>query len=74
MDGETKRQLSFPLRLPSSLRESANEFAKKDGVSLNHFISVALAEKISRMEQSSKLEHNAEVNAVTKHAKIVLAN
>ena len=67
MDHERNRHLSFPLRLPSSLRESANGLAQKDGVSLNHFISVALAEKISRLEQSSILDRQSSEKR-TRHA------
>ncbi len=56
MDVDRKRHLSFPLRLPSSLKESANGLAQRDGVSLNHFISLAVAEKISRLEQVALVE------------------
>jgi predicted HicB family RNase H-like nuclease len=41
---------SFPLRLAKSLAESASILAKKDGVSLNQFINLAVAEKLSRLE------------------------
>jgi predicted HicB family RNase H-like nuclease len=41
---------SFPLRLPAALREHATLLANRDGVSLNHFISLAVAEKITRLE------------------------
>ena len=34
------------LNLPASLKSAAEEFAERDGVSLNQFISVALAEKV----------------------------
>jgi predicted HicB family RNase H-like nuclease len=44
------RRVSFPLRLAKSLREHARYLASEDGVSLNHFISLAIAEKISRVE------------------------
>jgi hypothetical protein len=45
-----KRRISFPLRLSASLRDHAKALAKEDGVSLNHFINLALAEKITRLE------------------------
>ena len=51
MDIDHKKHLTFPLRLPVSVRDTATELAHKDGVSLNHFISLAVAEKISRLEQ-----------------------
>jgi hypothetical protein len=41
---------TFPLRLAGSLRNAAHDLAAQDGVSLNHFISLAVAEKISRLE------------------------
>lgn len=34
------------LNLPQSLKTAAEEFAAKDGVSLNQFIALALAEKV----------------------------
>ena len=48
-----KRKQSFLLRLPTSVREQAVEIAHEDGTSLNHFISLAVAEKISRMGQTT---------------------
>ncbi len=44
----------FLLRLPFSLRQRARELANQDGQSLNHFISMAVAEKIVRMEALEK--------------------
>ena len=34
------------LNLPNSLKRAAEDFAEKDGVSLNQYIALALAEKI----------------------------
>jgi hypothetical protein len=34
------------LNLPASLKAAAEEYAERDGVSLNQFISMALAEKV----------------------------
>lgn len=52
---EQKRALSFPLRLCASVRQQATQLAQNDGISLNHFISLAVAEKISRMEHTNWL-------------------
>lgn len=52
MTSEDARHKSFPLRLPPSLRLQSNELARLEGISLNHFISLAIAEKISRMQVS----------------------
>jgi predicted HicB family RNase H-like nuclease len=42
---------SFPLRLPHSLKAAAKRMAGRDGISLNHFISLAVAEKVQRASQ-----------------------
>ena len=44
---------TFRLRLPKSVRDAAKQFAGQEGVSLNHFISLAVAEKITRVKQST---------------------
>jgi hypothetical protein len=56
---EQRRIASFPLRLGVSLKETANLLALKDGVSLNYFISVAVAEKVSRIEHRRLMEHDS---------------
>jgi hypothetical protein len=55
MSLEYKRKQSFPLRLSPSLRQQANDLAHAEGISLNHFISLAVAEKVSRMEQTTQV-------------------
>ncbi|MEY2925786.1 MAG: hypothetical protein RL367_263 [Pseudomonadota bacterium] len=40
------RKASFPLRLPLSLRTRIEKLAAADGVSLNQFIAMTLAEKL----------------------------
>ena len=53
MNDEEKKRISFPLRLGVSLKQRAELLASEDGVSLNHFISLAVAEKISRLDARS---------------------
>jgi hypothetical protein len=55
MSQEYKRHQSFPLRLSPSIRETANDLAHHDGISLNQFISLAIAEKIVRLEHANLL-------------------
>ena len=50
MTTKPKVPLSFALRLPQSTRVEAAEIAKREGVSLNQFVALAVAEKIARME------------------------
>jgi hypothetical protein len=37
---------TYPLKLPTSVKNAAAELAKLDGVSLNQFIAAAVAEKV----------------------------
>lgn len=54
---DKRRMTSYPLRLAASLRDVASHLAQRDGVSLNHFISLAVAEKISRLESETLNQH-----------------
>jgi predicted HicB family RNase H-like nuclease len=54
MAGKPTNRSTFPLRLPASLREQIAELAKRDGISVNHFIAIALTEKVSRMTLRDK--------------------
>jgi hypothetical protein len=40
----------FPLRLMPSVRRVAEDFSQKEGVSLNQFINVAVAEKLAHLQ------------------------
>jgi hypothetical protein len=57
MNRDDKRRMTYPLRLAASLRDTANQLAQRDGVSLNHFISIAVAEKISRLDSETLNQH-----------------
>ena len=59
MSKENSKPNSFPLRLPFSLRRQANDLAQRDGLSLNQFIGLAVAEKIARLEHVSWVERSA---------------
>ncbi len=47
-------RFAYPLKLPSSVKAAATRLAKADGVSLNQFISVAVAEKVGVMETAQE--------------------
>ncbi|WP_109489261.1 hypothetical protein [Occallatibacter savannae] len=53
MSREISHPISFPLRLPFSTRRQAIEIAQREGLSLNQFISLAVAEKITRLEHTA---------------------
>lgn len=61
MSQEYKRHQSFPLRLSPSIRQQANDLAHAEGISLNHFISLAVAEKLVRMERVSTVREPSKV-------------
>ena len=44
-----KKQSTYPLRLPNSIKAEVERLAKEDGVSINQFIATAVAEKLSAM-------------------------
>jgi hypothetical protein len=50
---DEKQRISFALRLAASLKDRAKLLAGRDGISLNHFISQAVAEKIDRLRARS---------------------
>jgi hypothetical protein len=56
MPDETKSRRSFPLRLSLNMRRQANDLAHREGLSLNQFILLAIAEKIGRVEHQTWLK------------------
>lgn len=56
MPNEVKARRSFPLRLSLNMRRQANELAHDEGLSLNQFILLAIAEKIGRVEHQTWLK------------------
>jgi hypothetical protein len=59
-DGEPDmRKSNFALRLQPSLLEEARKLAEAEGVALNQFINVAVAEKLSVLRTESYLSERA---------------
>ena len=60
-------QLStYPLRLPRSIRTGVERFSKQDGISINQFVSIAVAEKLAMMQAKdyfSERRARADMNA-----------
>ena len=40
----------YPLRLPASLKAAVTEISRKEGMSIDQFVAMAVAEKISAMK------------------------
>ena len=53
----TKARVS--LNLPASLKAAAEDYAERDGVSLNQFIALALAEKVGAFSASEFFSERA---------------
>ena len=45
-----KRTVTYPLRLPASLKAAVAQISKEDGTSINQFVATAVAEKVSAMK------------------------
>ena len=50
---------TLSLRLPRSIHEQVKELARSEGVSMNQFIALALAEKIASLQTVNYLEERA---------------
>ena len=49
----------FQLRLPRSIKGEVERWAKRDGVSMNQFMAIAVAEKLSALETIEFFEERA---------------
>ncbi len=45
---------TYPLKLPISIKKAAQRLAKEDGVSLNQWIAVAVAQKVGVSETAAE--------------------
>lgn len=45
---------TYPLKLPTSVKRAAQRLAKEDGVSLNQWIAVAVAQKVGVTETAAE--------------------
>ena len=51
---------TLSLRLPDSLHEQVKQLAKRDGISINQFVSSAIAEKMSALLTEEYLAQRAQ--------------
>ena len=65
------RRSNFALRLQKSLLDEARKLAEAEGVALNQFINVALAEKLAAMRTASFFQERASRGNVKKALKIL---
>lgn len=45
---------TYPLKLPTSIKDAAAELAREEGVSLNQFIAAAVAEKVGVLRTAAE--------------------
>jgi hypothetical protein len=57
---------TYPLKLPLSTKKAAQRLAKEDGVSLNQWIAVAVAEKVGVIETAAEFFKNRTKGATGK--------
>jgi hypothetical protein len=48
-----KETSTYPLRLPRSLKEAVERISREDGTSINQFVAMAVAEKVSALRTAS---------------------
>jgi hypothetical protein len=65
------RRSNFALRVQKSLLEEARKLAEAEGVALNQFINVALAEKLAAMRTAEFFRERAKRANVRKAIKIL---
>lgn len=50
---------TISLRIPRSLHDMVRQLVKREGISINQFVTLALAEKVSALATESYLEERA---------------
>jgi hypothetical protein len=59
------------IQIPDSLQKSLHELASRDGVSIDQFISIAIAEKISALMTENYLKERAKTGSREKYEAIL---
>jgi hypothetical protein len=65
---------TYPLKLPQSVKRAAERLAKEDGVSLNQWISVAVAQKVGTVETAAEFLRRRAGNAKVEDLKQFLGS
>jgi hypothetical protein len=62
---------TYPLRLPRSLRAGIEQMSAQDGVSINQFVAVAVAEKLAVMQAQTFFEDRRNRAKLAKFDKVL---
>jgi hypothetical protein len=65
---------TYPLKLPTSIKKAAQRLAQEDGVSLNQWIAVAVAEKVGVIETAADFFKKRAGNATGERLIRILRN
>ncbi len=65
---------AYPLKLPQSIKAAATRLAKEDGVSLNQWITVAVAQKVGAVETAAEFLKRRAGNAKPEDMLVFLDN
>lgn len=65
---------TYPLKLPASIKAAAARLAKEDGVSLNQWITAAVAQKIGAVETAADFFKRRAGNASPEDLRAFLVN
>ncbi len=63
---------TLSLRLPESLHRGVRELARREGISINQFVSTAVAEKLSALLTADYLEERAKRGSRVKYEAALL--
>jgi hypothetical protein len=64
---------TYPLKLPASIKAAAARLAKEDGVSLNQWITAAVAQKVGAVETAAAFFRKRAGDAQRKDLRAILA-
>ena len=62
---------TYPLRLPTSLKKEVARLARRDGASVNQFIALAVAEKVSALETETFFKERGRLADMDEFKKIL---
>ena len=62
---------AFSLRLPESLHLQVRELAERDGVSINQFVTLAVAEKVAALRTLSYIEQRGQQGSHEKFDRVL---
>jgi hypothetical protein len=68
MKGSERKNKSYPLRLPPTMRAELDVAAEDEGISINQFIVIAVAEKIIRHEMQPHAKKKSHSQTAEKKA------